>query len=432
MAMPMEIRQQICGYLNRPDLKNVRLVSKDVSDASIRLLFGQVYLKPNMDSFMKIQLIAAHPDYRTLVKALTYCIKILSHDVEGSPSREQLRDYYERIHNEKLLMKWGLEKIYLVNALQGLSNINQIAFCIDNPSSRCSSASTFPMSGIDRPTLLEPQDYTGCDCHAYHFRALVHALSMGKSLEPFRCFGLPSEASPDPDAIIQTMSGCHNFLLHLDYPDDDIGSRAVIVSQMIAGAPYLRTLNISFEYLSHNAPEANINLSQLIELRCYWPNLKRLALQAIYCTNEALRAFLTSHASTLRTLKLAYIDLVQNPATPNDYTGSWVSKMLFLEQTLSLEEVQLNGNYSNSRDEAWPIHDPSDANYWWCMGTPKGKIPPVGSCLKHRIEQFLVEGGNFPLPVPKARMPWQYLSFPGDDSWSFDYRSLESDSSPQG
>lgn len=61
LPMPPEIFHMICANLDQPDQKSFRLVCKSFSYAAEITLFRQVLLKRNVESFMKLRMIAAHP-----------------------------------------------------------------------------------------------------------------------------------------------------------------------------------------------------------------------------------------------------------------------------------------------------------------------------------------------------------------------------------
>ena len=73
--VPPQLLQQICTNLDRPDLKRYR---KNFSYAADIFLFRQILLKRNVESFMKLRLIAGHPRISKLVKALCYSGMMLS------------------------------------------------------------------------------------------------------------------------------------------------------------------------------------------------------------------------------------------------------------------------------------------------------------------------------------------------------------------
>lgn len=118
-------------------------------------------------------------------------------------------------------------------------------------------------------------------------------------------------------------------------------------------------------------------------------------------------------------MELADIELENQPdeGAPHGVSvGSWVDIILFLQTSLKLEAVRLDGTLTNQSDEVWESHEPNEPHAW-----PSAWRPSRGSWLKHRIEQYIVEGGAFRFPtaleVQKAG-GWEHMDF-GDSSWEF-------------
>ena len=71
---------------------------------------------------------------------------------------------------------------------------------------------------------------------------------------------------------------------------------------------------------------------------------------------------------------------------------SWISTILFLQQSLDQHDLSLCGNLANRWDGVWHIHDPAE----FSLGQ-HGKRPQRGACLKHHVENFASKGGYLPL-----------------------------------
>lgn len=195
------------------------------------------------------------------------------------------------------------------------------------------------------------------------------------------------------------------------------------VATMIAEAPLLHTLEVSFNTILDRSSAGDLSL--LFEHRAYWPRLKTLQLQAIRTSESALRAFLIAHTLTLGSLELRDMFLHEVGSS----RGPWVSIILFLESALNLEKVRLGGILSNGSNEGWYVHDPDEIEFWGTRGTHPNLPPPKGSCLKHRIEQFIVKGGEVPVPIPVGTVDLQlqfekWSQLHGDESCDFFYPLL--------
>ena len=106
-----------------------------------------------------------------------------------------------------------------------------------------------------------------------------------------------------------------------------------------------------------------------------------------------------------------------------EYHGSWIEIIVFLESSLSLESVRLDGLLSNESGEMWAIRPDNDD---FCFARTRPALIE-GPCLKDRIEQFIVEGGICPLPMPHAPdrpEDWEHFT----DTSFYDYhRRFSSD-----
>lgn len=454
--MPAEILQQICKNLDQPDLKRFRLACKSFSYAAEASLFRRVLLKRNVESFMKLRMITGHPRISKLVKALCYSGMVISgayrckdfeewHDsmtwqgpyrscrtraiceFSKSLTSEELHVHYEKLcahrHSEELMEKYDIETQDLTSAFAKLPQLEEICFASDDNCDTLSDRMSFDqMSSIARATLVEPQWHGGYSFRAGQLTALLKAAhTVQKPLKKIKALGMPWSVFQQSKEVSSMMASatksCQYLAIEMDFDDDQDNGRANL-ARMVSSSPSLHTLEISFGRLPFEGREWIVRLSELFEAGAHWPNLKRLKLQALRATDISLRTLLTAHAATLRSLELAHMDLERYQLDGKRCHGSWVETILFLQSSLSLETVRLGGNLSNRWDEAWGIHDPDESDHWLRWGDG---IPEEGSCLKHRIEQFVVEGGACPLPMPhdaKESGGWEcVLGFCVDRSW---------------
>lgn len=207
---------------------------------------------------------------------------------------------------------------------------------------------------------------------------------------------------------------CRHLRIEILYDQDQQNGRANL-ARMVSSSPYLQTLEISFEILTYNDREWIVKLSELFGAGAHWPNLKRLKLQALGATDISLKKLLTTHAASLRSLELAHIILEQYQQDGEERRGSWVEIIPFLQTSLRLDTVRLGGYLRNGWDEKWILRDPDESYHW----LPEAKQPPErGSCLKHRVERFVVEGGPCPLLMPHEAAERDCVGF-GDESWRY-------------
>ena len=94
----------------------------------------------------------------------------------------------------------------------------------------------------------------------------------------------------------------------------------------------------------------------------------------------------TTHASSLRSLALGPFLLEHRELDGRRCHGSLV-EMAFLQNSLSLQDERLN------RLIRWIL---DDSKY----RRSQARCPEEGSCPRHRIERYILEGGTCPLPRP--------------------------------
>lgn len=159
-------------------------------------------------------------------------------------------------------------------------------------------------------------------------------------------------------------------------------------------------------------PDDAVFLDEILTPDCHWPHLRRLQLRGVFAYVRSLRTILNAHKATLRSLEIGDISLVDFDGEPQP----WNSVFKFLNSSLKLEDVRFVGYLLSLDNEAW----------YACENVPA--MPhtlQTTSCLKHRVEHFVIRGGRFPLAFPAA-MPttprsWadSYRRLIGDSSWSF-------------
>lgn len=79
-------------YLDRPDLKNARLTSKQLNDAAEMTLFRYIYLRRNMDSFCGLRMLVFTPHLARLVKGIVHSSRMLQDSC--SVNSEEWREMY--------------------------------------------------------------------------------------------------------------------------------------------------------------------------------------------------------------------------------------------------------------------------------------------------------------------------------------------------
>lgn len=105
---------------------------------------------------------------------------------------------------------------------------------------------------------------------------------------------------------------------------------------MISSSSSLHTFELLFAFKLFESRQLP-KLFERFEIRAHWPNLQRLELGGLVETNISLMSLLTTHATTLRSLGLAFISLETHQLGEEECHGSWVEFIVFLQNSLSLK-----------------------------------------------------------------------------------------------
>jgi hypothetical protein len=196
------------------------------------------------------------------------------------------------------------------------------------------------------------------------------------------------------------------------------------LSKLLESLHKLRHLRISFGFIAIPHPLAAPALRFVMTKDVHFPYLRTFSMQAFIAPEKLLRAFLSSHSSTLRSVELSEIKLRSHiPDLPK--ADSFVDLFNFMRNNLSLEHVCFNGNLTDQWDQAWfsPKCDDNGDDFDY-------------DCLKYRIERFITKGEQWPIqPISEededededgyfeeddemdereANEPWEYYK---DESW---------------
>ena len=447
LAMPVELLHQICEDLNKPDLKNCRLVCRYFRSTAEKFLFRHILLRRNVESFMRLRLIADHPEIRNHVKSLCYDPRLfptsqLWEDFEewnravhgrghatmsfiqeyaDKAERKKLQAHYQRycalFHSDTPMQGHEVETQDLINGFAKLPRLKEICFIFQEefrPSKFCQ------LSPITQETLIWPEPVHGW-LHGKNLTALLEAAHAAQTLfKSIKALGVPWSVFQQSEEVSSMMASatkaCQHLAIDVD-PDDDPesgrGSGRGNLAKMISSSASLRTLEVSLGHLGNQRQgkwKSDAELSEIVDPKVHWPYLKRLKLQGLVATDVSLKNLLTHHSTTLRSLDLIHFQLEPYQLDGKEYHGSWIEIIVFLESSLSLDNVRLDGQLSNGRDELWWAEDCGDSD-------SRFRCPQKGPYLNHLIERFIVEGGTCPLPFPHdpdRPANWQHLT---DFTW---------------
>ena len=399
---------------------------------------------------MRLGLIADHPEIRNHVKSLCYdprlflnsglcedlkrwngAVCVHGYDHPGYPfiqeyadkaERKKLQAHYQRyctlVHSDEPMHKHEVETQGLISGFTRLPHLREVCFIFEEE--RC-PPSFRRLSSITQETLIYPMSVHGW-LHGEKFTALLKAAHVAQiPLNSVKAFGVSwsvfQQSKETSSMIASATKACQHLAIDMDPYDDPGNGRGDgrgSLANVISSSTSLHTLEVSLGHIKDcpwDEKSLIATLSEIIDPKIHWPYLKRLKLQALAATDVRLKNLLTRHTTTLRSLELVHFKLEPYQLDGKDCHGSWIELIVFLQSSLSLESVRLNGELSNGSDEEWLAYDSGDSDIR-CDG------PQKGPSLKHRINTFIVEGGKCPLPFPHAPdkpADWKHLT---DYSWT--------------
>ncbi|KAG9229516.1 hypothetical protein BJ875DRAFT_523113 [Amylocarpus encephaloides] len=407
---PPEIASSICEYLERPDLRNVRLLNRVFDSAARRILFRTIFLKVNSLSFSRLSKISKNETLRHCVEVVMYDGREL--DLSEIPdfedwlhynaargiglatlqkregflarfSQQQLQEYhfnfcrYATLAQEQISQE-GNEVEWLREATRRFPRLSAIEYAESEPDPEygreLQQLNLF--SHMAQQILAEPDE--GLGVYNAHFWALVRAVFCGQER--------PQQVKFAPNL-------CSFKLSHGDHP-------------------------------GRFHSQANFLPTKLFDKPLHWKYLKKLSLENLVLSPTCLQQLIQGHSSTPRSLELSDMSLRHGDETISGSSRAlWIRMVVFLSQTLSLERVRLVGYFTTDTNEAWSTGD--------------GFVsPPLQErCLLRRIEYFITHGGTCPftpktsatasdvdLAVSQNEAPWipeHSWTWEEDDTWRF-------------
>ncbi|MCJ1466962.1 hypothetical protein MMC07_005584 [Pseudocyphellaria aurata] len=436
---PPAFRDRLLLYLSSQDLKRMRLVCKEMDCFARKYIFRLVWLRADCDSYRKLDLISRHPVLREYVTAIHHSGEMVyeysdfdrwSERLGGEKyysgeSRDSLREqftfedlqyhyleYQHHIEGQRSMENRVVAKTRLIEAFGRFPGIDTVEYASKEIAANEWTSepilSLESLSAIGQKTLSEPCYLGGRKHHTNQFITLLQvALQCCRHLATIKGIRLPWEIFERSDQV-RTIRGAvkkvHHLILGIpNFPHHDTRGRRRLLARVIANAVELRTLELYFGYLPMRPFGYVIELGQLLKIRKRWSTLQRLVLQG-FCTKESyLKKILAYHADSLMSLGLSNMEfeLLTNGRLRS--SGSIFSLIKFLQSSMRLEQVQFSGTFCNQFDESWIVN----------FGD---KYADDHECLKSRVENFIVHGGQFPLREPKGDPGWKSQ---GDDSWRF-------------
>ena len=435
IPVPQEILQQICQNLDRSDLKNARLACKGLNDAAEISLFRYIYLRRNMDSFCRLRMIATTPHLAKVVKSITYSshlvqgpdehvdfdtwrrtyfgqgfggsYKAVSDNLTKSCTTADLHRYYARwcahLHSQRLMQKFDIEEKDLDDAFGKLPQLEEVHwgsfFCAEKklpPSFRLLTPEHF--CSLGRELMVDPDHKSGVEYHVRQFTSMmVAAFKNNKKLKVIEACYLRWKIFQQQDEILAMMNTnmtyCEHFIWSPTEWEENVNDDLQIGS-MMRNAPRLRTIKLNFHTSASQSHLEMNHLSRVLVEHHHWPNLKYVQLEGFRVSDTLLRGFLAAHAASLTSLHLGQIVLTPCEWKGKPHHSSWIRFIIFLRESLNLRRMYFLYNLVSEGVENWFVADADPIH------TIVVKIDEGYLTVKERVERYVVEGGEFPLPWP--------------------------------
>lgn len=456
--LPFEVLGMICAFLPRAYLKALRLVSRAFDGPSLSTLFRTIYLKVHLGSFEKLQAISRSEKLSKHVRYIIYDGRVLdtsrvspdfAHWMDHNAcsglfylvdtdfllqqfTQEELHDFYQNYHqflsDQQHVLKGDNETRMLRDALQNLPRLLGVE-CImpdlygGNPEPR-PKVTWNSLSAVAQKILVEPDNFQGELESARHFWALLQSACLAGHAERLTHIrGECMDLNGWHDAAASSLANYHGSFSSLQHLSLDFtphkqssGGEATHIAAIIARAPSLRSLLLSFGFRAREDREHIMSFSKLIGPDVQLHHLRSLLLDGLAMAEVHMRDSLRALRGTLRSLELACMKFCP---------GSWILFFKFLNKEMTLDHVKFIGLLSNYSDEVWIVRD-EDYGPWPALAGASARHSR--KYLVYRIERFITGRGKYPNPFTRRKkraddeqvygysLPW---AFKQDKSWYF-------------
>ena len=430
VPVPQEILQLICKDLDRSDLKNVRLACKKLNDAAEIPLFRYLCLRRNMESFRRLRMIASTPHLAKLTKGIIYSEELVTESDEGLDFETWRRKYsgraidcfwdlesdtlskscttadlhrcYSRwcaqLHSQRLMQKFDIEEKDLEDAFGKLPQLEEIYFGSGKERSIILDSVMLEYFSAFGVATFEPYNPIGARYHVGQFTSMMAAAyKNNKKLKVIEARSLRWKVFQQHHEVLAMMNAnmryCERFKWRPTTSDENVNGD-LHLGLMMRNAPRLRSIELNFKTGLAQYPGYLNSLSRILDQHCHWPDLEHVRLYGFKVSDTHLRGFLAAHASSMRSLDLGLIILTPYELKGELHYSSWIRFIIFLQESLNLRKMRFRDVLANERKENWSVGDRM-------AELRRGKRPGQDQLtVKDRVERYVVEGGDFPLPWP--------------------------------
>ncbi|QSZ32336.1 hypothetical protein DSL72_001910 [Monilinia vaccinii-corymbosi] len=352
--LPQEILRNICSYVDRDDLPNLRLVSHAYSHAAAVHMFRTVKFSFTPDSFGRFLNIAQSIKLRHYVLKLIYEARLVAtypSPLGGCLSPDCVELHLSRQHR----LDEALRKLTNLKTVQFYSILLDVEYMPKGPRS------------IAFDSLWS--FFTSSLCNVSKLRSIISANITNSRNENLK--KLSDEES-------EALGRLYRLSLSLNHYS------AIQIPTIMSC-----TTNLRFLELTDMCAEKDF--SEMINPSTKFHSLVSLKLYGFNLHERYFKQFLLTNASSLRSLSLGNmkLEITEEEYTSESYLASnqWIRMFYFFGESMHLEEIKFDGRFSTSISGTWYAHEVSE-------GEP--------SSLMVSLKQFIthVEGSSFPLPHP--------------------------------
>ena len=455
-TLPNEVLSLIFADSSKADLASARCTCRKICHSTEGLLFSDIFVYGNIESFRGLHELSQHPRLRQHVKRLLYSGLSLggNHDadvlhhrnptgdgqwqirktLQGEKSEEDFHydQYCQHLEGQLLMQTGDADVLELKRCIQRFPNLRELEF-YSGHQRYCKSKDNITRSTdfapkswdfvgrIARQTLVYPDPNSGRKYHSKQFKALVasahvnpNILAIGGFLLPFDVLMLGWDLE-----ICKNIRQIRHLELGIALPihGSQLPPSHRFLAGMLAYAHQLETLELAYDGLIRGFEDVRVlNLDYLISIHAYWSHLTSLKLSNFFDLKTRFRDVLSTHAATLQILEIRNFKLVVDHSDHVSSTRDlWISLFQHIRTHLKLKQVRLGGQLGGFNGVGWTVEDLHEA----CTTCLENGTPLEGT-LKHQIEQYLAHGDSFPGGFPESELADGELK---DCSWRSRYSS---------
>ena len=415
--LPAEIIHMICLYLRPTELANLRLASRLVGPISLQYMVPEVHLVLAKDSFEQLKAIAAHPiaskyvtsfffeadrfseksrgHWEQSVVSPEYVAHLEVLDMQGQSCRrasdgnlwiygrgldstprhhyteEEMAHAYEEYFELLRFQRWHPDVTEMAEIMKRFPCLNDLRLTIND----CRQSRTSRLRKLFQPALTSNYETDATPSTRVEPLGLQQMRSLllgayyaGLKVETLECglvdWRILDQASETFARMKDSVSNVKKLRLYFDTGDDvdygnpwwfpgcplDLERR---LGDFVTAASKLEHLQIGFEC---DEPVWPTCLENMVGEH-HWPSLKSINLKLIRTTEDELVSFCSRHASTLKSVHLTNIGILE---------GDWYGALDRMRKILTLDTIVLEGIFEsptedlNSQEDAeghWPRYE---------------------------------------------------------------------------